>query len=79
MMRIGASIILGFVLILLQSFIVMKFNHYSSIQFAKPHYIVTVWILNFFFSYSILTQIYNWMETNHLLNSASEESESLEE
>ncbi|MCF6093485.1 hypothetical protein L1765_05725 [Microaerobacter geothermalis] len=53
MFKIGFSLIAGFVLLVIQSFIVMKWNGYSSIAFNNTFDIFTIWVINFFLVYAI--------------------------
>jgi hypothetical protein len=61
MIRIGASIVLGCLLLMLQSSIVMKLNGYENIMFLSSIGLLSVWLLNAVFSFSILTQIKPWI------------------
>ncbi|HJV47172.1 MAG TPA: hypothetical protein VJ824_15755 [Bacillota bacterium] len=57
MHRLGISILGGFVLIYLESLLVMKFNGYSSLHFATMSKFLTVWSINFFLLYSFFMTI----------------------
>ena len=61
MVRMAASVVFGFVLMYLQSLLVMKWNHYSSIQFQEMSHIFLIWGINFFCVFIMLTQLKNWL------------------
>ncbi|HEX7056070.1 MAG TPA: hypothetical protein VF260_02570 [Bacilli bacterium] len=73
MVRTAASAVLGFLLIIVQSIIVMKMDHYTSIQFTSPQHMLTIWIINFFLAYSVLTQITIWMANRGAFDSETTE------
>lgn len=57
MVRIGAAFILGFVLIIVESMIVIKLKNYSGIDLGNINLLVSVWAMNFFLVFAILTDI----------------------
>lgn len=62
MVRIGLACVLSFILIIVESFIVMKFKNYVTIEFPGMYQFVSVWAMNFFLVFSILTQVKMWLE-----------------
>lgn len=61
MIRFAASFVLSFVLIYIQSVIVMKLNGYTEIHFGNLTQLTIVYIVNFFLVFSILTHIQPWI------------------
>ncbi|WP_017754245.1 hypothetical protein [Calidifontibacillus oryziterrae] len=61
MFRVGASFVLGFVLIVIESFIVMRLKHYSTIYFSSIEQFVGIWAMNFFLVFTKKTDINNWI------------------
>ncbi|MBS4190834.1 hypothetical protein KHA94_11630 [Bacillus sp. FJAT-49705] len=62
MVRVGISGIGGFILIFLEVYIVMFLKGYQSIEFGGISPFISVWAMNFFLLFSILTQIMNWYD-----------------
>ncbi|RXT13558.1 hypothetical protein [Ammoniphilus sp. CFH 90114] len=54
MHKIALSIIAGFILIYLQSLMVMKLNGYSSIEFNNLSILFSLWAVNVIMVYSLL-------------------------
>ena len=54
MHKLSLSLIGGFVLIYLQSLLVMKFNGYTSIVFQDVSMLFTLWAVNVFLVFSLL-------------------------
>ncbi|WP_234969373.1 hypothetical protein [Bacillus massilinigeriensis] len=52
--------IFGFILVFLESAIVMWIKGYQSIDFGGISPFVSVWAMNFFWVFSILTHIKQW-------------------
>lgn len=73
MIRFAASTVLGFVLLYVQSLIVMKLNGYTSIQFTNLYYLALVWIVDFFIVFSILTQLKPWLIRNKIIETTTAE------
>ncbi len=63
MVRIGLSGVLGFILMYIESLIVMKLKGASTIEFGEIASFISVWAMNFFFVFAILTQVSNWFQT----------------
>jgi hypothetical protein len=66
--RISASILLGFVLIVVESFIVMTIKGYSTFQLGSINQVVGVFAMNFFLVFAILTDIKRWIENRESAN-----------
>ncbi|GHI01181.1 hypothetical protein AM1BK_47230 [Neobacillus kokaensis] len=62
MFRAAAAGVLGFILIFVESMIVMKLKGYATIEFGGIAPFINVWAMNFFFVFAILTQVTNWYE-----------------
>jgi hypothetical protein len=54
--------VLGFVLIVIESMIVIELKGYHGIEFGGIAPFVSVWAMNFFLVFSILTQVTNWYQ-----------------
>lgn len=61
MIRIAFSFAGGFVLIFVEAYIVLLIKGYHSIDFGGIQPFFNVWIMNFFFLFTILTHIKMWM------------------
>lgn len=62
MIRFSISFIASFILLYLESLIVMQAFHYENgIYFANYHHLTVVLVLNFFLVFSILTHIKPWL------------------
>jgi hypothetical protein len=62
MIRMAAAGVLGFILIFIESMIVMKLKGYVTIEFGGLAPFINVWAMNFFLVFAILTQVTNWYE-----------------
>lgn len=62
MIRMAVSGVLGFILIFIESLIVMHFKGYETIDFGGMSSFIGVWSMNFFLVFAILTQLTNWYE-----------------
>jgi hypothetical protein len=60
MIRAAIAGVVGFVLIFIESMIVMKLKGLETIEFGGLTPFVNVWAMNFFFVFAILTQVTNW-------------------
>ncbi|HEY2421538.1 MAG TPA: hypothetical protein VGI04_08985 [Neobacillus sp.] len=60
MIRMAVAGVLGFVLVIIESMIVLHLRGYETIDFGGMAPFVNVWAMNFFLVYSILTQVTNW-------------------
>jgi uncharacterized protein (DUF983 family) len=74
MIRFATSFLASFVLVYIQSVIVMKWNGYSSIQFDNMLHLTIVWIMNFFLSFSILTHLKPWLIKTQGVQESMEEN-----
>ncbi|MDR6125098.1 hypothetical protein QFZ87_004695 [Bacillus sp. SLBN-46] len=73
MIRAAVAGVVGFVLIFIESMIVMKFKGYETIEFGGLAPFINVWAMNFFFVFAILTQVTHWYENK--VNVESEEQQ----
>jgi hypothetical protein len=71
--RAAVAGVVGFVLIFIESMIVMKLKGYETIEFGGLAPFINVWAMNFFFVFAILTQVTNWYENK--VNVESEEQQ----
>ena len=62
MMRMAIAGVAGFVLVFIESYIVMVLKQYETIEFGGMAPFVSVWSMNFFLVFSILTNIKFWYE-----------------
>jgi hypothetical protein len=60
MIRAAVAGVIGFILIFIESMIVMKFKGLETIEFGGLAPFINVWAMNFFFVFTILTQVINW-------------------
>jgi hypothetical protein len=60
MIRAAIAGVVGFVLIFIESMIVMKLKGLETIEFGGLTPFINVWAMNFFFVFAILTQVTNW-------------------
>ncbi|PLR96834.1 hypothetical protein [Bacillus sp. T33-2] len=62
MVRMSVAGVAGFILVFVESFIVMKLKGYYTIDFGGINPFISVWAMNFFLVFSILTHIKQWHE-----------------
>ncbi|MGA9227249.1 MAG: hypothetical protein WB217_12975 [Mesobacillus sp.] len=62
MIRMAIAGVAGFVLVFIESFIVMAMKQYETIDFGGIAPFVSVWTMNFFLIFSILTHIKLWYD-----------------
>ncbi|MBL4951507.1 hypothetical protein JK635_04530 [Neobacillus sp. YIM B02564] len=67
MVRAAVAGVIGFMLIFIESMIVMKFKGYETIEFGGIAPFINVWAMNFFFAFAILTQVTNWITSKSKL------------
>lgn len=60
MLRAAIAGVVGFVLVFIESMIVMKLKGYVTIEFGGIAPFINVWAMNFFFVFAIITQVTNW-------------------
>ena len=60
MIRAAVAGVVGFILIVIESMIVMKLKGLVTIEFGGIVPFINVWAMNFFFVFAILTQVTNW-------------------
>ncbi|WP_102347495.1 hypothetical protein [Bacillus sp. Marseille-P3661] len=63
MFRVGASIILGLILFLFEAYIVMKLKNHNAAYLGDINQFISLWAVNFFFVYTILTDVKNSWES----------------
>ncbi|HYK74283.1 MAG TPA: hypothetical protein VEV44_14400 [Pseudoneobacillus sp.] len=74
MIRAALAGVIGFILIFIESMIVMKLKGYSTIEFGGMAPFVNVWAMNFFFVFAILTQLTGWYENKTGLETEEDNS-----
>jgi hypothetical protein len=62
MLRIGLSGVLGFILMYVESLIVMKLKGTATIEFGEIAPFMSIWAMNFFFVFAILTHAGAWFQ-----------------
>ncbi|WP_147534656.1 hypothetical protein [Bacillus marasmi] len=62
MIRMAIAAVVGFILIFIESMIVMELKGYQTIEFGGIAPFINVWAMNFFLVFAIVTQITNWYE-----------------
>jgi hypothetical protein len=67
MVKAAVAGALGFVLLFIESMIVIKLKGLETIDFGGIAPFVNVWAMNFFFVFAILTQVTNWIENREAL------------
>jgi hypothetical protein len=65
--KAAISGVLGFVLLFIESMIVIKLKGIETIDFGGIAPFVNVWAMNFFFVFAIITQVTNWFENKEAL------------
>jgi hypothetical protein len=72
MIRAAVAGVVGFILIFIESMIVMKLKGYQTIEFGGIAPFINVWAMNFFFVFAILTQVTNWYENKMVIKEGKE-------
>ena len=67
MIRMAIAGVVGFILIVIESMVVMYLKGYETIEFGGLSPFISVWAMNFFLVFSILTQVTNWYENREAL------------
>ncbi|MBP2239479.1 hypothetical protein J2Z40_000032 [Cytobacillus eiseniae] len=62
MVRMTVAGIGGFILVFIESYIVMLMKSYHTIEFGGMAPFISVWAMNFFLLFSILTHLKLWYE-----------------
>jgi archaellum biogenesis protein FlaJ (TadC family) len=62
MVRFSTALILGVVLVIVEAMIVMLIKNDNAAYLGTINQFITVWAMNFFFVYTILTHIKMWHE-----------------
>ncbi|MCM3588116.1 hypothetical protein M3182_20645 [Mesobacillus maritimus] len=60
MVRMSIAGVAGFILVFIESYIVMQFKGYQTIEFGGISPFVSVWAMNFFLLFTMFTQLKNW-------------------
>ncbi|WP_251550982.1 hypothetical protein [Neobacillus muris] len=71
MIRAAIAGTVGFILVFIESMIVMKLKGYVTIEFGGIAPFINVWAMNFFAVFAILSQITNWYTNRHELEEDS--------
>ncbi|WP_462408652.1 hypothetical protein [Neobacillus sp. Marseille-QA0830] len=71
MIRAAVAGFAGFILVFIESMIVMKLKGYVTIEFGGLAPFINVWAMNFFLVFAIMTQITNWYYNKHELEEDS--------
>lgn len=66
MVKVGLSGVVSFILLYIESLIVMKLKGASTIEFGEMTPFINVWAMNFFFVFAIFTQVGNWFQNKGL-------------
>jgi hypothetical protein len=74
MIRMTLAGVIGFILIFIESLIVMQLKGYETIEFGGMAPFINVWAMNFFLVFAILTQITNWYENKVVFEKNEEEN-----
>lgn len=74
MIRAAVASVVGFILLFIESMIVMKLKGYQTIEFGELTPFINVWAMNFFFVYAILTQITNWYQNRVGIDKSNEDN-----
>jgi hypothetical protein len=72
MIRAAVAGVVGFILIFIESMVVMKLKGYQTIEFGGIAPFINVWAMNFFFVFAILTQVTNWYENKMVIKEGKE-------
>lgn len=63
MVRTVSAGLLGLLLLIIESMIVMKIKGDHTIEYNGIADFITIWTMNFFLVFSIMTQLLKWYET----------------
>lgn len=74
MIRAAVAGVMGFILVFIESMIVMKLKGYTTIEFGGIAPFINVWAMNFFLVFAILTQITNWYQGRTIGEETEEEN-----
>ncbi|WP_066172234.1 hypothetical protein [Bacillus marinisedimentorum] len=72
MIRTAAASILGFVLLVIESFIVMELKGNATIEFGSMNGFITAWAMNFFLVFAMLTHFKMWLDSRDDMESQME-------
>ena len=68
MVRAAIAIIIGFILVIVESSIVAELKQVQSLDFGGIGPFIGVWAMNFTLVFAILTEITNWYESKEAVN-----------
>ncbi|MED1471258.1 hypothetical protein [Bacillus salipaludis] len=74
LIRAAVAGVLGFILMFIESLIVMYLKGYQTIEFGGMTPFINVWAMNFFFVFSILTQVTNWYQNRNAFGEGNEDN-----
>jgi hypothetical protein len=74
MIRTAVAGTFGFVLVFVESFIVMKLKGYGTIEFGGITPFINIWAMNFFLVFSNLTQLTMWHDNRAAIEESDEEN-----
>jgi hypothetical protein len=72
MLRAALSGVVGFVLIYIESLIVMDLKGLTAIEFGDMTSFISIWAMNFFFVFAIFTQVGDWFQTKGIFQQSDE-------
>lgn len=74
MIRAAAAGVLGFILIFIESLIVMWLKGLQTIEFDGMSPFISIWAMNFFLVFTIATHIQTWFVNRPNFNKAEEDN-----
>lgn len=72
MIRMCIASVVGFILIVIESFIVMELKGLATIEFGGIAPFISVWAMNFFLVFAILTHIQMWLQNKDYKDTAED-------
>jgi hypothetical protein len=74
LIKMAVAGVAGFILIFLESMIVMHLKGDQTIEYGGLTPFINVWAMNFFLVYSIMTQLTNWYENREGFEKGEEDN-----
>ena len=68
MYHFSFAAIISFILIIVESFIVMAFKNHSTIYFGGIEPFISIWAMNFFLAYAVLNHAKQWYQNRKETN-----------
>jgi len=68
MVKAAVAGVVGFILIFIESMIVMKLKGISTIEYGGLTPFINVWAMNFFFVFAVISQVSNWFVNKYRLD-----------